>query len=261
MEIKEYEVNSLSEYITAIEKINEDFSCHSSDVWYRGLADASNQLIPGVKWRDIDEDQHEYMVSEFLTSYVLYEKNELSSGYDLYSLMQHYGLPTNLLDWSLSPLTALYFAMEKANPNYDRVVWVMNPDELNSITLGQNTILWPHDKGHYSTYNLEQYLPTPLRAPEGERPQDLVAIQTQPTNQRVSSQQGGFTVHGTSDVPIDKIFEEAEVDQIAKVVIKGKIATKNIRKSLRTLGIREDTIYQDLSSLVSRIKREYGVKS
>jgi hypothetical protein len=31
---------------------------------------------------------------------------------DLYFLMQHYGMPTRLLDWSTSALTAVYFASD-----------------------------------------------------------------------------------------------------------------------------------------------------
>jgi FRG domain len=45
-------------------------------------------------------------------------------------LMQHYRAPTRLLDWSLSPWVATYFAASSAL-DHDGYVWCFNPDGLS----------------------------------------------------------------------------------------------------------------------------------
>ncbi len=43
----------------------------------------------------------------------------------LWALMQHYGAPTRLLDWTASPYVAAYFAVESGNQS-DGLIWVLN---------------------------------------------------------------------------------------------------------------------------------------
>ena len=44
------------------------------------------------------------------------------------SLMQHYGAPTRLTDWSASPFVACYFAYERPLSGEDAALWMLNAD-------------------------------------------------------------------------------------------------------------------------------------
>jgi hypothetical protein len=68
-----------------------------------------------------------------------------SSLWEWYFLMQHYGLPTRLLDWTESPLVALFFALAESSPKQEHgpCVWILNPAELNRKSVGDEHIVVP----------------------------------------------------------------------------------------------------------------------
>lgn len=58
---------------------------------------------------------------------------------DSITLMQHYGAPTRLLDWTLSPWVACYFAVQSpGNQKEDAAIWSFNSKELRQRNAGQH---------------------------------------------------------------------------------------------------------------------------
>ena len=103
------EIDSLSQYIRYINKLDET-------VYYRGESKLnqsrkSSALRPyKFTWKSSEPFPFMKMIDEFYKE-TAYKLNEDKT--DFIAFAQHHGIPTNLLDISSSPLTALYFACEK----------------------------------------------------------------------------------------------------------------------------------------------------
>lgn len=100
---------------------------YKPDIIYRGMSDSRYELIPSLarcKCHDYNfgylEVEH-YMVNEFLSLRPEAFK-ELSSNFELLSKMQHYGLPTRLLDFTTNPLMSLFFACNGNSKKDGRVI-------------------------------------------------------------------------------------------------------------------------------------------
>ncbi|PTB31282.1 FRG domain-containing protein [Photobacterium phosphoreum] len=255
-------IESVSEFVDYIEGLDR-----KNELWFRGVASEDHKPVPGIIWRDI-QSKEGALEHSFLVSFKSYIANEELNAWEIFALMQHHGLPTRLLDWSESALVALYFALtSEPNNDGDRVVWVMNPFELNRRCVGVNSLFCPAAIANNNIvvngveFNFDLYLGGNLKPAGIERrlPEKPMAINTTQHLKRVSSQKGCFTVHGYSSLGIDKYFENSEDFQMIKIRIKSKQDRLKMVNTLSSLGIDEEFIYQDLDSLCSKIKRINGI--
>ncbi len=106
-------VNSLAEYLAWIKECCPDGPAHEYTIFYRGHSDFRYKLEPtayrfdaqGKSFRPVEHHLYYEMLRRSPSDF-----SQDQNIFDRLVRMQHYGLPTRLLDLTLSPLIALYFA-------------------------------------------------------------------------------------------------------------------------------------------------------
>jgi len=91
----------------------------AGSVVYRGVSNASYSLRPSIgRWQGPPDERSNYerqLFNEFKSRAIGYVDRTPRDDWEWLFLAQHHGLPTRLLDWTSSPLIALYFALNSDN--------------------------------------------------------------------------------------------------------------------------------------------------
>jgi hypothetical protein len=178
--------------------------------------------------------------------------------------MQHYAVPTRLLDWTENPFVGLYFAVMYAPYEVTSMgllrfsqaaaLWILDPVAWNRHSLHHQSydggVLVPGDDA------LKGYRPTPSFSGMYNHP---VALYGAHNSSRIVAQRGVFTIFGQNTNPMEKVFvtEGFPGDSLIKVTLTRKVLPE-IRRSILKYGITESVVFPDLEGLSREIKRTFG---
>lgn len=222
-------------------------------LWYRGHAKLSWDVLPSV-WRGYSPAEERNLTNRFRSRAAI--RYSPAPGYDAYagwlSLMQHYGLPTRLLDWTRSPLIAMYFALEDCLPidleggDGDAVIWALYPHRLNERE-GLPAIT-PSIEAHMCTEMLR-----PAFSDYGTENGKVLAVMAAEIDTRMFVQQGCFTIH-SSQAALNTGREHAEF--LRPIILKADRLAQ-MAAEINACGFRQGDIYPDLGNLAQELKRSH----
>lgn len=241
--MEEVTITSIAELIANLA------SNYKGATWYRGQSVAEWYLKPGID-RYTPKPSETTLLKKFKQSAAMLIDMHPSNSFEWLFLMQHYGVPTRLLDWSESPLTALYFAVsEDKHKNEDGALWALKPTELNKNAkiFGDEDFFIPSfDDTELANYSIDSV--------SHEKRSKLLPLATIATrnNPRIQAQLGVFTIHHLDDSQIENIGDQSHI----KKFIIPKDSKQGILNELKLLGISKFQLFPELSSVGDILKGE-----
>ena len=122
-----FEVNSLSEYINFVSKNNlKNFISRGENKNFDGIIASAFRYQTPIKFQN--------MILQFYNTIGNNVTNMQRENFVAFS--QHHGIPTNLIDFSLSPLVSLFFACYNSDGGSDEsgYVYFISKDRLINIS-------------------------------------------------------------------------------------------------------------------------------
>ncbi len=163
-------------------------------------------------------------------------------------MMQHFGAPTRLLDWTEGALIALYFAVRDSKGDDDAAIWILDPWWLNKRVVNEREVIPPGAEIGISTPDSDRYKPwLPDRYSTDKLPTLPVAVYPTHSARRISTQRSCFTIHGSDQDTLETLAGERDA-HIAKVTVP-HTEIPTIKEQLAVAGVDEVTIFPDLDGL------------
>jgi FRG domain len=250
--------------------------------WYRGIGRVSYRLTPSLLRHDPTTTElsaflklERVMLEDFRRQSVFHQEGNnagADADFRLMFMMQHYGVPTRLLDWSTNPFIALYFALTSAPLNAkntydeDACVWVLNPVLWNRFSLDDANY---GDRGPLTHGDDEAkvfgpkslVLDSVTQSDINKMKKHPVAILGIANNARMFAQRGVFTIGGRILDPLETQFEEHAFDpsSLTRIVIPADRISEMLTVLVR-LGYTDSVTYPDLHGMALEIRRTRGYR-
>ncbi len=254
-------VRSVEEFIKEIAILRGEWFPDDCLVpWCRGQERAEWDLVPNLYRLTSDDDylNTEYEIREEFTTrapalsdYSKLSDDSVLNNWESYFVMQHYGAPTRLLDWTEASLFALYFAVRSNAGNFSAAVWALDAWELNQQVIDSDEVIPPADPGTMSKDRdkVAPWLPPRFKKGKANKLPSLpVAVFPTHTMRRISAQRSCFTIHGSKRNGFNNLTKGKKSVPLVKFEIPSWEVLQ-IRRSLGTCGVDDTAIFPDLQAL------------
>ena len=245
-----YVMSPAAAWYDFLEDVREARKKLGGPVWYRGHASVAYQLVPSLVRYDAVVHERE-MFHEF-RKYAGRLVGQRTSEWETLFDMQHYGVPTRLLDWTETFSVAVAFAVldRKVSAGQqgegDAAVFLLNPQKLNAAS-GRGALLeLPSTEFSYTGICLEKkpYAMT--------YPMAVTAGVTTITNERMFAQRGVFTLHGERIEGLEDQVPAA----VAKIPLRPS-AIDGAKEFLENAGVNSVSLFPDLIGLARHVRLRY----
>jgi hypothetical protein len=184
------------------------------------------------------------------------------------ALMQHHGAPTRLLDWTISPYVALFFAFETAAPSDTCAVWAINYRDIKRQALDMvsdrtTSLLSEDDSLGRPDLFRRFFIEEPIRF--------VCPVQPFRANERLTVQQGVFVCAGDLELSFEEnllvTFTYTETHQqqdnwqpLIKLEMPGELRPTILRE-LNRMNINASTLFPGLDGFARSLGHNVAIIS
>ena len=207
---------------------------------FRGVKKSDYKLIPKIGRSETRESNRSYSEANeerLLYSFMNWSRPHVTGSttpqnlWEWMALAQHHSLPTRLLDWTQSPLTAVFFAVEDAKQTQTKES--MEQDLGDAAVYAFESRLWIDNT---QLHKISPFLKFP----------EVQAFNPPFFSPRIISQLGVFTLHPLPTTPWTG-------EHIKKWVISRKIR-RELKFRLYNMGIHRGTLFPDLDGIAQALE-------
>ena len=275
-----FQADSVGAFIGHVLELNHG----NREVFYRGHSNRTKYRLEPSIFRKDEHGNYMYRDAEDRMYRELLVSNSIDFQGDVYTLdrlvrMQHYSLPTRLLDITSNPLIALYFAC-KSNIDQDGEVIVFSIDNQRIKYFDSDTASCianltrlsktSKDALDFSSLDVRKFnrlasVKQLLHFVKEEKPffeprlepkhlRSIVCVKGKHTNNRIAFQSGAFLLFG-----YDAALDEGGSTEISvqRIAVTKK---RNVLKQLDLLNINESTVFPYIENSAKYIAHKFSFR-